>query len=465
MEFDALRQAVQQALRYWARDSRAGNPLEPLRLFHHYKRDATSIRNASNKLLQDALAELKKLHPQEATLLHERFMVGVSVVDAARQRNVAASTLYNWQRSALTHLAEIIAGREARLRTTPPRLSLYPMRAIASDYLVGLEERAAPLMDLLRRPGAPWLICLSGMGGVGKTTLANYVARRLVERGEFVEVGWASAQCQRMAPDGTLHDMPKPSRTVEDALDTLATQLIGDGGLETEARCDQRTQALLRRLKEAPHLIVVDRVDLVDDSDRALSLLQEMARPSKFLVTVRRRPDDAHFLYRYDVPKLNRSHALALLRSEAERLGFDSLATAPDSALDEVYAMVGGNPLALRVMVDEVENFGLNGALDNLKHARGQTVERLYEYLYCQAWTQLDGLARRVLLTMSAAGLQGDHLQAIAEAVDAPRPAVQDALATLIGLNLVDSEGDLNERRYTIRRLTGSFVTEQAHHW
>jgi DNA-binding MarR family transcriptional regulator len=42
---------------------------------------------------------------------------------------------------------------------------------------------------------------------------------------------------------------------------------------------------------------------------------------------------------------------------------------------------------------------------------------------------------------------------------------VGDALDRLVALNLVDSRGDLNERRYAIHNLTRTFLQEQVAKW
>ncbi len=60
---------------------------------------------------------------------------------------------------------------------------------------------------------------------------------------------------------------------------------------------------------------------------------------------------------------------------------------------------------------------------------------------------------------------QGGDLTYLAALTGLDTAHLSDALDRLVGLNLVDSKGDLNERRYTIHNLTRTFLQEQVAKW
>jgi len=62
--------------------------------------------------------------------------------------------------------------------------------------------------------------------------------------------------------------------------------------------------------------------------------------------------------------------------------------------------VVGGNPLALKLVVGQLCVLPLSQVLENLKQARGQTIDDLYTYIYWQAWHTLDETSQKVLLVM-----------------------------------------------------------------
>ena len=97
--------------------------------------------------------------------------------------------------------------------------------------------------------------------------------------------------------------------------------------------------------------------------------------------------------------------------------------------------------------------------------ARGQTTENLYTYIYRQAWDALDETTRRTLLVMPLVSNVGGTLEHIVKVCQLDAGDVTDALSHLVRLNLVESRGDLNERRYTIHNLTTTFLHEQVIRW
>jgi len=71
-----------------------------------------------------------------------------------------------------------------RLRLPPP----------GYDQLFGVEPLRAQIAAQLTAPGPPWIVAVEGMGGIGKTALADISARRLMTTGRFAELAWISAK-------------------------------------------------------------------------------------------------------------------------------------------------------------------------------------------------------------------------------------------------------------------------------
>ena len=59
----------------------------------------------------------------------------------------------------------------------------------------------------------------------------------------------------------------------------------------------------------------------------------------------------------------------------------------------------------------------------------------------------------------------GDDLEAIADVGAMTLDVVRSALNQLVTLNLVDTRGDANARRYSIHGLTRTFLQEQVLQW
>jgi hypothetical protein len=336
---------------------------------------------------------------------------------------------------------------------------------------VGIDGQVDALLAAISRPGPPWIFSLEGMGGLGKTTLAAALLAAAGRGSYFEEFAWASAQTQQLDPHGhgTVQERPgltpaglTPAGLVTALLEQLAPQeavgLLGQ---------PEAALGLLRTvLKRSPHLIVIDNLETAADVAALLPLLRTLVDPAKIVLTSRHKLVGETDIHLYPVPELSEAHALALVRQAGSRQEVASLRAAADADLRPIYVTVGGNPLALLLVVGQLrQRDDLAGLLADLHAARGAPVENLYTYLYRRAWDNLDAYARQVLLTMGAIKVGGDHMGFIAAISGLANGQVSDALQQLIVLNLVYPVGDVYARRYAIHSLTRSFLHEQVARW
>jgi hypothetical protein len=217
--------------------------------------------------------------------------------------------------------------------------------------------------------------------------------------------------------------------------------------------------------KELPHVIVIDNLETVTDIETLLPTLQRLANPSKFVVTARENLYGLGNLYHFKVDELSPPYALHLIRDEAANCGLPVLAMSSDAELLPIVETVGGNPLALRLVVGQTHIYGLQSILYDLRQARSQPATNLYTYIYQKAWAKLGALERKALLVMPFAGPDGDDLGYLAEVGDLDLDDLRSALNQLVTLNLVDARGGLNDRRYAIHNLTRTFLLEQVVKW
>ena len=131
-------------------------------------------------------------------------------------------------------------------------------------------------------------------------------------------------------------------------------------------------------------------------------------------------------------------------------------------------ATVGGNPLALRLVVGQLHAHPLGQVLDDLHHARGQHATDIYAYIYRQAGRSWTRPSARVLLLMPLvvdAGGDFDYLVEMGVLGGLSPAEIGDGLEQLVSRNLVDSRGDLQQRRYSIHGLTRTFLQQEILGW
>lgn len=343
------------------------------------------------------------------------------------------------------------------LHLTRLRLDFMP-----DQPLFGVDEAQAKLENLLLQPGRPWLIALDGMGGLGKTSLAHALARAMLAKRRFYDIAWISARQEEFLPEGVLRPVAQPALTPQTLVDILLIQL--DPGLGRPAAGGDEKQAILARwLKAKAYLVVVDNLETAADYQSLLPLLQQLANPSKFLLTSRHSLRLQANVYCHSLGELSEEDSQALLRHEAVTRGLPLLAQAGPESLHRIYQVVGGNPLALKLVAGQSSVLPLAQVLDNLRQADAKSIEELYVYIYWQAWEMLSEAGRQMLVAMPLAQ-EGSFADVMRESELDRAPAGQ-ALKELTTLSLVEVGGDLEQPHYRIHRLTETFLLNEVIKW
>jgi hypothetical protein len=212
--FATLGPDVRQALKEWHGNSDAPSPLRYLYLFRQVQREGyNNERQATNQVLLRAIEALEATHPQDAHLLQLRFLDLLPIYQLANQFNVAESTFYTMQREAVERLTTTIRRLELEARATQQALLIMRLEPATYTNLVGVDGQVEQLQKLVTSPAAPWIVAIEGIGGIGKTSLADRLLRALIEQGPFDEMGWVSARRKRFTLDGALQAVEQPSLT------------------------------------------------------------------------------------------------------------------------------------------------------------------------------------------------------------------------------------------------------------
>lgn len=342
-----------------------------------------------------------------------------------------------------------------------PYTILSRLEPLPDQQLFGIDTASNAIQTLIQRMDRPWLIALDGIGGIGKTTLANRLVRRFLDVERFADIGWVSAKQEEFLPDVGIQSTGRPALDVETLTDSLLEQLSADFSYTMSSR-DKRNK-LLRLLKEIPHLIVIDNLETVADYQALIPYLRQLVNPTKIVITTRFTLKQYADIFCYSLAELNQTDTLAFLRYEAATRGMIALEQGTDEQLDRIYQVVGGNPLALKLVVGQINFLPLAQVLANLQQAQGERIDALYTYIYWQAWQMLDDSARRLFLAMPT--VHNGTFAQLAIAAMLEQNILQSALKRLVDLSLVQVAGDLDEPRYHLHRLTETFLMNEVLKW
>jgi hypothetical protein len=457
---------VLEALRLWHAREADVWPLAQLRLRTEIRDEqnlhgslaGTGTPAQNRAILNRGLEMLRIISPEAEDLLRQRFEQRRDVLDVANRYNVSESALYYRQRQAIAQLTEIFnklensASSEWRERI----ISRLPIPSYVE--LVGIDEARQQLLDILLSPQAPFIVAIEGLGGLGKTALADRVTRDLVKTTCFDEIAWITAKQTHLSSFGRLQvESNRPALTFSMLIDELITQFDLP---ETDTTSHLQQQRLVKRyLREQTCLVVIDNLETLVDYRSLLPELRQWQSPSKFLLTSRFRLLGEPTIFSMPLAELSLQSALALIRLEAQRTGFATLATASEIELQQIYDTVGGNPLALKLIIGQLRFYSLPQVLAHFKSGRQvHSQEEIFDYIYLEIWENLPDDSKAVLLALTQAGETGftfEHLTAVA---GLDQNKVGTAIEELILLSLVDLGGTLSERRYRLHRLTERFL-------
>jgi hypothetical protein len=425
------------------------------------EREMVSLRLISNQILFNGIERLKQ-HNEEATdILQSRFLNRETAEEVAFRRNISADMIFQRQRAAIEQLAEVVWSQERELRGE--RIQRITKRLELPTYtqLFGVVEKLSKIGALLESDAEPWLISIEGLGGLGKTSMADALARQIAGSIHFDEIGWVSARRRMFQLTGeieTLNDRPDLT------LAELADSLIEQFNLTGLAHCSDAEKLLGMKdfLKSRPCLVVVDNLETVANSVSLVMQLTGLANPSKFLMTTRYSLRDVSGVYIVTLQQLPRKDALLMIRYEAKTRGLNELSDAGEDELEPIYAVTDGNPLAIKLIVGQIHSLSLSVVLSRFRAVKGKPVETLLDFLHQAAWQALDADHRRVLQAMLLVAEPGGALEQIAAAVELSEDKAAACLQRLAVLSLIQISGSMHERRYSLHQLTQAFVAGQS---
>jgi predicted ATPase/DNA-binding SARP family transcriptional activator len=249
---------------------------------------------------------------------------------------------------------------EARiLRQDPTLATASPGRVAGGDpspagnLFVGRDREVARLRDLLTQPG---LVTITGMGGSGKTRLADHLAKEMTERRPVYVVELAAVDRAGVvdAVAGATGARPQPGQSLTTA---VSMQLVATDALLVLDNCEH----LVEECAELSRSMIADAADLsiLATSRVALGLADEVVLPLPPLEV----PESG-----VDVGQLERIASVALFvdRARASRASFQ-LTEQNAEAVAELCRAVEGLPLALELAAARVGVADVKQLADRLR--------------------------------------------------------------------------------------------------
>ena len=362
-----------------------------------------------------------------------------------------ANTHFTMQRSPPRRVlglsnGEIGIGDQERQPSYPSSRSALPARY--HTFFVGRDTDVVAILSQWHAgPAAqPSIVAISGLGGMGKTSLAYEIASAALKEGRFDFLVWLSAKRHDYEGGHIVSRRTTDSVTLESIL-TEALRVMGSESL-VELSSQERHEVATELIRKHSYLIVVDNLDtirtyqsLVHDL-HTITSRAESDRPSRVLLTSRERLASIDYVYDHYITGLSEPDALEFLLKDATHRRADGLIDSTDLRV-HVYRVTRGMPLAMKLVVSQfILGLPTQLILDRLAAAKES---ELYEYIYFSLWGRLSLIAQQTLIDVSAFP-SSIHFSLVKQTSRLPDDAFVHGILDVVRLSLVEPKSRTVER-------------------
>lgn len=451
---------VRKALNSWQKPS--GTPKDLLSSLLLVQELLTAVpppplpRHATNDVLLAAIDILDYQSPNDARILRLRFIENIDAQGVANRLGYVRDTIYHQQMVAIKAITAIINKQEHGRRAIRMARLENDLEPSTYSHLFGTQEQQKKLYQRILADDSDWVIGVTGIGGLGKTAITDSVVRQVLTQFYFERAIWV-----RLEPDTANGRFPTPDLAYETLLTRISHALWPNEAANLSRQ--ERQYKLRHQLAQQPYLIIVDNLEDPADTAYIVERMHDMTAPSKLLITSRARPQTGIPFYLLTLTELAETDAHDLMRHHAREKGIQYVLTATKDELHVIYQTIGGNPYALKLVVDLLDIWPLPDLISNLERGSNGSPQKLYSHIYRQTWLSLSEPARLLLQAMPLVADSGSvtQLQRITGLDDLFWTAVQE----LRHRSLIEVRGTLQEKRYGIHRLTNTFLSTEINDW
>ncbi|MGH7946676.1 MAG: AAA family ATPase, partial [Opitutaceae bacterium] len=335
--------------------------------------------------------------------------------------------------------------------SSEPEKTSIPNNLLRLQYFFGREADLKKIADALAPDARGWGALIDGPGGIGKTSLAIRAAE-LVPHGRFRRIIFLSSKERELTADGQRSLGSFVLTGYLEMLNAIARELEQpDLAKSPEA---ERSDAILRALRDADVLLVLDNLENLPEGDRdqLFAFLNRLPRGCSAIVTSRRRADSSAVAVRLDKLDWPAAHDLIIELAKNN----DRLSQASEAEQRGLYDETGGNPLLIRWIAGQLglgRCRNIAAALDFLRSAPpgNNPLEFIFGDLL-DTFTANETKALAALTHFTTAM----EVKFIAELAGLNEAAAEGALSDLSSRALVLP--DLEERHFALVPMVADFL-------
>lgn len=444
--FETIRRNLHLVLRNWHRpeidesDAFAGFVL--LRLeSHKHPLSSTERRERLHKVVEDCIEDLGQQNPRHRLILTQRFQNMRTTQQIAVGQHLSPDQINRIQGEAIAALAGHFLDKESSIRRVVAQRMENRLPPKSYALLFGFEPIEEKLDKFLSSSGEPWVVAVTGLGGSGKTALVDAAARKAISKFIYTNILWLPAE-----------DPQQPTPTAN-FLAQMAKAL-----LPANTPSENWKSELRDLLKTEPHLIVFDDVEANAQESEWSYLLNDLANPSRFLLTSRGSISAPANAYVVKTPELGLEAASALLTHTMERIGMTNRNGELSAQAASIYARTGGHPMAINLTAGLLQDLPLKAIFSLFDQRENPGIDKIFKEIYQSSWRALDRNARLLLegfVHSKDLVASFDQLRDISKISEVE---VAKAVNQLVSHSLLEVSWPTAEPIYSMRPITAVFL-------
>ncbi len=328
--------------------------------------------------------------------------------------------------------------------------------------LVGRQIELDQVLKYFARDRGNKIVGIDGMGGIGKTALSLEIVNQCLVQGLFSQSVWLTAN--RLSKDSV-----SPFSAEGESVQAFNFEAILQGiglqlGIIEIGKLDLAGK--IERIKDVFELnsivVILDNLETAEEPQTSLiAKLKTHFVGQCFILTSRLRFTDD--IYHIHLEGLQKEESFKFFRQDALEKGIQHVATAKDNELESAVEVIGGSPLAIKLVVSQLDRLPLEQVIQDLKLSQvdlGNEYARFYKFILQRSW-QMQSLPSQELLVALACfdEAEGSNFDAIQYVTNSPVPQLASSIDSLWQASLVEvGKNSLHDIRYYLHPLTTFFV-------